>query len=138
MSSSRQDSIASLPTQHTLRVGSINALYRVFLLTTSVTPFTTLFWDVSFSWVKANLAPYPLFLLATGFVLLYRKKVPVEFALLIALSAFYAVLALLVNSELESIFRFSMAIMPLTFYFLFDEITTRAIGTSGGYTVRLC
>ncbi len=106
-----------------IKVGIVDTLYRLFIFTTAVMPLTTLFWDVNFFWVKANWAPYPIFLFAVVFTLLFRKKVPREFALLIFSSISYMMLALLVGGEVESILRFSLAIMPLTFYFLFDDIT---------------
>ena len=116
------DVVGRLPSNNA-KVGIVDMLYRLFLFTTAVMPLTTLFWDVNFFWIKANWAPYPIFLFAVVFILFFRQKVPREFVLLIFLSMFYMLLALLVGGEVESILRFSLAIMPLTFYFLFNDIT---------------
>lgn len=114
--------VGSLPFNN-VKVGIVNTLYRLFIVTTAIMPLTTLFWDVNFFWIKANWAPYPIFLFAVCFTLFFRHKVPRDFVALIFLAIFYMVLALLGGGEVESILRFSLAIMPLTFYFLFDDIT---------------
>ena len=114
------DVVGRLPSNNA-KVGIVDMLYRLFLFTTAVMPLTTLFWDVNFFWIKANWAPYPIFLFAVVFTLFFRQKIPREFALLIFSSIIYMLLALLVGGEVESILRFSLAIMPLTFYFLCDD-----------------
>ena len=114
--------VGSLPANN-VKFGMVDTLYRLFIFTTAIMPLTTLFWDVNFFWVKANWAPYPIFLFAVVFTLFFRQRVPQEFALLIFLSVFYMLLSLLVGGEMESILRFSLALMPLTLYFLFDGIT---------------
>lgn len=106
-----------------IRVGKVDMLYRLFVFTTAIMPLTTLFWNVNIFWIKANWAPYPIFLFAVAFFLVFKQKVPQEFALLIFFVVFYMLLALLFGGEVESIFRFALAIMPLTFYFLFREVT---------------
>jgi hypothetical protein len=113
---------ANLPTTNTTKVGLTNLVYRLFLLTTAVMPLASLFWDVNFFWVKANWAPYPIFLIGL-FLVPLRKRVPTEFLALIFLTAFYLLLAYLGGGEMESILRFAIAIMPLTLYFLFEHIT---------------
>ncbi|MEQ9412676.1 MAG: hypothetical protein RIF39_02525, partial [Cyclobacteriaceae bacterium] len=109
--------------QNSFKVGIINTLYRFFVLTTAVMPLTTLFWDVNFHWIKGNWVPYPIFLFAVAFVLIVRQKVPREFVILVFSSILYMLLALITGGEVESILRFSLAIMPLTFYFIFHDIT---------------
>ena len=116
------EAVGSLPAKNA-KVGIVYTVYRFFIFTTAIMPLTTLFWDVNFFWVKANWAPYPIFLFVVVFALFFRQRVPREFVLLIFLSIIYMLLALLAGGEVESILRFSLAIMPLTFYFLFNDIT---------------
>jgi hypothetical protein len=116
------NTIGSSPVNN-VKVRIVEILYRLFIFTTAVMPLTTLFWDVNFFGIKGNWAPYPIFLFAVIFFIFFRLRIPSEFVALIFLSLFYMLLALLFGGELESIFRFSLAIMPLTFYFLFFEVT---------------
>lgn len=112
----------NLQTTSIYRFGIANSIYRLFLLTTAVMPLASLFWDMSFFGLKANWAPYSIFLIAP-FLIPLRRKIPVEFVVLILFTAFYLLLAYLGGGEMESIIRFAIAIMPLTFYFLFEDIT---------------
>ncbi len=120
--SSQTNATGSSPLNN-VRVGIVEILYRLFIITTAIMPLTTLFWDVNFFGVKGNWAPYPIFLIAVIFILFFKSRIPSEFVSLIFLSLFYMSLAVLFGGELESILRFSLAIMPLTFYFLFFDIT---------------
>jgi hypothetical protein len=123
MSPHQFQSIGSLPATSPARVGAINMLYKLFLITTAFMPLASLFWDVSLVSVKMNWAPYPLFLFAVVLTVSLKRKTPGEFVLLIFLAAFYLFLATVRGREVESIFRFVIAIMPLTFYFFFENIT---------------
>ena len=116
------DTIANLQTNSTYRLGITNLIYRLFLLTTAVMPLASLFWDTNFFWIKANWAPYSIFLI-TPFLIPLRKRIPVEYVVLIFLSVLYLLLAYLNGGETETVIRFAITIMPLTFYFLFDGIT---------------
>lgn len=116
------DAITNLQTANTVRVGITNSVYRLFLLTTAVMPLASLFWNVNFFWVKANWVPYPIFLIAVIFMTLFKKRVPKEFVCLIFFAAFYLVLSYFSDGDAESIGRFAITILPLTFYFMFDDI----------------
>jgi hypothetical protein len=116
------DAIANLETPRIAKVGIANRAYWLFLLTTAVMPLASLFWNVNFFWVKANWLPYPIFLIAVIFVMLCKKSVPKEFVCLIFFAAFYLALSYFNDGDAESIGRFTITILPLTFYFMFDDI----------------
>jgi len=122
MPQSGLDATVNLETRNTAKVGIANLIYRLFLLTTALMPLATLFWDINFFLIKANWLPYMIFLIAL-FLVPFRKRMPVEFVVLIFLIAFYLLLAYLGGGEVEHIIRFVIASMPLTFYFLFEDIT---------------
>lgn len=103
-------------------IGITNIIYRLFLLTTSVMPLASLFWDKTFFWIKANWLPYSIFLI-TPFLILFRKRIPIEFLLLIFFTTIYLVLVFINGGETETILRFAITIMPLTIYFLFEKVT---------------
>jgi hypothetical protein len=123
MSSSGSEDIAYLPASDNVRVGAANALYRLFLFTTALMPLASLYWDVNLFWVKANWAPYPIFLFAVLFIVFLKQRTPGEFTILIFLTAFYLLLAFVRGAEMEHAVRFSLAVLPLTFYFFFDNVT---------------
>jgi drug/metabolite transporter (DMT)-like permease len=122
MPQSGLDAIVNLETSNTAKVGIANMIYRLFLFTTAVMPLASLFWNVNFFWIKANWIPYPIFLIAVIFMTLFRKSVPREYVFLIFFAAFYLVLSYFNGGDAESIGRFIITILPLTFYFMFENI----------------
>lgn len=117
------DAVANLQTNNTVRLGITNSIYRLFVFTTAVMPLASLFWNVNFFWVKANWIPYPIFLIAVIFMTLLKKSIPREFVFLIFFAAFYLTLSYFNGGDAESIGRFTITILPLTFYFMFEDIT---------------
>lgn len=91
-------------------------LFRLFLFCVSLLPLVSLYWEEDLGIFKINWIVYPIFLI--GFVISFflRSKISSQFLVLLTFTFLYLILSLFREGQVETVFRFFLAMLPLTLY----------------------
>ncbi len=96
-----------------------NFLFHLFLVSTAMMPFISLFWQVNFLNIKVNWLVYPVLLAGLISTLVIKLRAPASFFFLLFLTVFYLLLSVINAGEVETIFRVFISLAPLTYIVVF-------------------
>lgn len=95
-------------------------LLVVLLFCIALLPFVSLYWEDDLGFFKINWIVYPIFLSGIFVSVLLLAKTSRELLLLLSFTLLFAVMAVFKDGQVETVFRFFLAMLPLTLYSYFE------------------
>lgn len=113
------------PTGCEIRMQTKQLLFGSFLISVSLMPFVSLFWDEKISIVKLNWLSYPVIILGVVCFVMARRAVSINFLIYLGIALLYLALFLITGGDLEAYFRIFISVLPFVFLPFFDDFNFR-------------